>query len=219
MLLDLSQVRFSRYDRRRGITVPNKPSADLAEEVAIHLGDGYLFYDLKDRSYRYGIGLNPKKEQLYAEEVASILEKLYGIRPRVYNARIEVMSLAIGTFKHLVLKFPIGSRNGTERLPYINWVFSNEEFMISFIRGLVDTEGSIKKLSRTIAVVIKMRNRKIIEALYTMINRIGIKAKVYMWAERGKPIYAVIITGNTNVKDFIFLVKPRNKRIYSDLNY
>lgn len=75
----------------------------------------------------------------------------------------------------------------------------------------MDTEGSTKKLSRTISIVVKMRNKKIIEVLNSIIKEFGIKAKMYTWVERGKPIHAVLVAGKTEVKDFLSLIKPLNK--------
>ncbi len=207
---DLSRVRYSKYDKRRSIRIPRIPSKTLAEEIAIHLGDGYLYYNRRNKSYRYGIGLNPIKEKVYADRVAKLLEKLYGYAPKPRNARIELELLAIGTFKRYALRFPIGRRKGNEPLPQIKWILRNEEYMQGFVRGLVDTEGSIKKLSRTIGLVVKMRNYNIVEFYNQCLLYLGYKPRIYQWYEKGKPIYASVLTGKENVLSFIQLIQPRN---------
>lgn len=42
MKFELSQVKYSHYDTKRGIKLPENPSIELAELVGIILGDGHL---------------------------------------------------------------------------------------------------------------------------------------------------------------------------------
>ncbi len=210
MEFDLRRIEYSKHDKKRGITIPNGVSEELAEEIAVHLGDGYLFYDKKDRSYRYGIGLNPKTEREYARRIAKLLRNIYSYEPPVKNARIEVMSLAIGLFKHRILKFPVGKRSGNEGLPLMDWILDRESYAKSFVRGLIDTEGSIKMISRTVGIVVKMKNENIIKFYVTCLQHIGFRSKIYTSIEKGSPIYSAVILGRDNVHHLLETVKPRN---------
>ncbi len=210
-MFDLSDVTYSKWDMKRNIRIPEEPSELLAEEIAIHLGDGYIFYDSTDRSYRYGIGLNPHTESEYAEYVATLFKRLYNYRPKVRSSRLEVMSLAIGTFKEKVLQFPLGRRSGNEGLPLVQWVKSDENYAIAFIRGLIDTEGSIKKLSRTMGVVVKMRNSYTIQFLKECLELLGYEPRIYSWKEKNRPIYGLYLTGVKNIRRLIREVTLRNK--------
>jgi hypothetical protein len=42
LFFDISEIPFSRQDRLRNITLPTFLSEQLAEEIGIHIGDGFM---------------------------------------------------------------------------------------------------------------------------------------------------------------------------------
>ena len=58
MEFDLSEIKLSCYDIKRGLDLPNKPSEELAEFIGILAGDGYINFDPKKYSYIIDIAGN-----------------------------------------------------------------------------------------------------------------------------------------------------------------
>jgi hypothetical protein len=40
--LDIANVKFSRYDYKKGVSLPTSITPELAEEIGMHIGDGTL---------------------------------------------------------------------------------------------------------------------------------------------------------------------------------
>ena len=59
--LDISQIEFSRYDKAKKLNLPRKMTPELAEEMGMHFGDGYL----SEKRYEYRLKGNPKDERPY----------------------------------------------------------------------------------------------------------------------------------------------------------
>ncbi len=205
-------IRYSKWDKKRGIRIPCRPSSRLAEETAIHTGDGYLTYSKRSGSYRFGVGFNRRNEKVYATWISRLIEAVYGYKPPIYETRIEVMSLAIGLFKHRVIGFPVGRRVGRELPRNIEWIMEKNAYEIAFIRGIFDTEGTIKKQGNTVGAVIKMRCPHTISLIHNILIDLGFKPKRYSWLERGRPVYVAEIIGKESIRHFLTIIKPNNPK-------
>src|SRR4030067_817853 len=71
MKLDTSKVQFSGNDRRRGVRIPIKVTADLAEDVGFHIGDGYMKERTTSSSHNYNFVYagNSEDDKNYFENV------------------------------------------------------------------------------------------------------------------------------------------------------
>lgn len=132
------------------ISIPPK-NQKLAEFVGIMLGDGNVF--LKNGYGQVRIFCNPKDELDYATNfIRPLLSELFGIQPRIYfprtNPEIVIALDSVKLARFLV--FDLGLSNGSKiknlaSIPL--WVKNDISFLKSCIRGLIDTDGSVFRMS------------------------------------------------------------------------
>lgn len=113
-------------------------SEDLAEFVGILIGDG----SLSKLNYEITISLNSLYEMPYAIYIKSLINKLFRISPRIYiqkgTIRIRINSKALFNFL-----LQIGVPWGKKKKEIPKWIGKRKEYIIGFVRGLIDTDGSI----------------------------------------------------------------------------
>lgn len=168
----MNMVEYSKYDLERVITLP-KFSIDLAEFLGILSGDGYLIE--RGRIHRIGIVLNLTEDIFYLEYVVNLIEKLFGIKPRIRPREDEhkfeiVINSKVATQYILKLGFPNGAKKDKLSIP--PWVLKENNFLTSFLRGVMDTDGSIffakrgtYKMNEYPVIEIKMHDKKFIKKL------------------------------------------------------
>ena len=77
MKFNMSKIKLSNKDIRRGLVLPKFPSKELAEFIGIIIGDGYLHH--KQNKYVMGIVGNPKTDLIYFNKIQQLILKLFNI--------------------------------------------------------------------------------------------------------------------------------------------
>ena len=118
-----------------------RTSAALAEFVGIMMGDGTV------SMYHSAITLNAVDDAAYSEYVVSLVERLFKIKPSIYERpeqSTKVITVSRKQFsEYLVsLGLPLGNKikNG---LVIPEWIKKNKQYAIACVRGLIDTDGSV----------------------------------------------------------------------------
>ena len=192
-----------------------KLDGDLAEFLGIMSGDGYIGklnneitvtgHILRDKHYMH-------------LQVAPLFEKLFGIKPKMrtqpkFSAiRCRVYSKYLAEFFSSEFSFPRGKK--TEQLAIPIKIKENRQLIISFIRGLFDTDGSVythhgNDLMLEISAVGKRFHEDIFEALQSL----------DFHPYRG--INKIILYRQSEIAKFFKLVKPKNDnhiRRFTELN-
>ncbi len=132
----------------------NKPKLDknLAEIVGIVLGDGSIYANQTKGVYQVRVTGNINNEQKYISEyVKPLFESLFGVFGKIIlKPEYGAVYLTFSS-KELVLFFDrIGVYTSIKKkasgIP--SWIKKEEEFSVACIRGLVDTDGSVYRLSK-----------------------------------------------------------------------
>lgn len=145
--LDNSKINFSKYDLIKGIKLPNKLTPELAEEVGMHFGDGFL----SSRRYDYRLKGNPKDErEYYLDYIKPLFKELFNLDLNIKKYErsfgFELYSQAFWEFKTKVLGIKSGKKYGIT-FPESMKV-NNQKILASFIKGLFDTDGCVSFKTR-----------------------------------------------------------------------
>ena len=124
---------------------PKQMSEELAELVGIHFGDGSLY---QDNRYNYNIAYagNLEKDFEFMNYLNSLFFKLFDIKLKFLISEkknvveIRIRSKELYYFFKNVLKIPVGKKI---KLTIPTYIKNNERYLISFLRGLFDTDGCI----------------------------------------------------------------------------
>ncbi len=143
--VDISGVKFSRFDIERKIKIPNEITQDLAYLCGILSGDGHIEknYGGKSRN-RICCGGNPKDEKkFYNITIKNLFKKLFNanVTPKdlgdgTYG--IKFSSLGITIFLTKVIGLPRGKKYDTIKIPKL--FLQDKKLILSFVRGLFDTD-------------------------------------------------------------------------------
>ena len=111
LYLDCSKINYSKYDLQKKIKLQNKITPELAEEIGMHFGDGFL----SETRYDYRLKGNPKDEITYYNNyIGPLFRKLYNINPKiksfVNSYGFEISSKALWEFKTKIIGIKAGEK-------------------------------------------------------------------------------------------------------------
>jgi intein/homing endonuclease len=119
-------------------------TAELAEEIGIHVGDGSM--NIYNEMSCYTLACHAIDDREYMDKhVIPLYERLYSvkIKPRMWSHGaygFRLYNRAVLEFKHEYLGLPLGSKNSIQ-IP--TCIRSDEQLMKAFLRGFVSTDGSV----------------------------------------------------------------------------
>lgn len=131
-------------------------SRNLAELFGIILGDGHIDnikIGKKIRCYCITISGDSIKDKDYLEEhIPNLLDKLFRERGHIsYSKNSQSISLKIHGKNLVDFVMGKGLKSGNKKLnnqAIPKWILNNKGYLVSCIRGLVDTDGSIHHISK-----------------------------------------------------------------------
>ena len=150
MILDLSNIQFSRGDLKKGIKLPQTITSGLAELLGIHIGDGSMYkcgpsndsyviryygHKIDDKAY-FTVYL-PKLIKDVFNSPSSKLDEYRG-----NEARITICSKAISEFYNKIFHIKYGNKTRDADIPALI-KGARAEIKCAFLRGLADTDFSI----------------------------------------------------------------------------
>ena len=159
-------------------------SAELAEEVGIHLGDGCLSYNKR----YFSVKTNKKERDYIIKFLFPLYKNLYNLDLKLMELEsvvgFEVYSQALFEFKNKVLSIPYGEKIHRIEVPKQILNSRDKEVYRAFIRGLFDTDGCvniIKTKKNYSAVSFTIKSQKLIEQVGKMLFKLGFIPYVGKW--------------------------------------
>lgn len=190
----------STYARRRrsDIVLPKERSNDLAEFFGIMFGDGTLSY------YQVAVNLGTK-EATYATSVSNIVQKLFGVRPKISIRKSGYRDVYLGssTLTDWLREEGLVHNKVKAQIDAPAWIFLKKEYMERFLRGFFDTDGSVYKLRFGIQLSFTNRSIPLLNSLRSMLMTLGYCPSVVSG-------YRFYITNRSDVVRFFREISPAN---------
>lgn len=205
----INDIESMKMFGSKEVRVPNQLTETIAEIVGRHCGDGSCTDS--DSDFRISLKEHPSLITQHNIEI----EKEFGIKPKndkiVDNicdeaffrskifARIltKIFQIPMGKDKTFKVKEPDIIKN------------SGLEFRRAFLRGLIDTDGSISHSRLSFAVV----NENLAKSVFDILLELKFSPK--MSKEKNRNVFYVRISGKENIRRFLEIVGSKNFRILS----
>jgi len=179
----------------------------IGEVVGLFAGDGQYFYDKKRWDRRIRIFFNSKEDVLIRYYLKSI-KRLINKFPRVYlHKSVRIMEVKSKEFSNFILGYvSFGNKKvRTIQLKDKN-LLKNKNFTIGFLRGLIDSDGYVRKGRKEIYFGSISKN--LFTDFLKGLDFFKFDYKCYLQKRKGyQDFYKVRLTGN-EVDRFIKLIKP-----------
>ncbi len=176
---DTSIIELTRYGRNKDVIFPDKLIPELAEEIGMHVGDGFL----SAKKYEYRLKGNKNEKEYYDNFIKPLFKRLYNIdlNLKEYETTygFELYSKGLWIFKNRILGIPAGRKNDMA-VPDIVRV-KNKEILTAFIRGVFDTDGSVsfikkyKTLGNYYPVIsLSLKSKRLIFEIREILSMLGL---------------------------------------------
>ncbi len=157
----------------RSLHQPLAKDDDLAELIGVVLGDGNI--SAFPRSERLVIACNTQKPK-FSERYATMVEKLFKKKPKVLVSPTS-NSTRISIYQKFISKrldVPAGNR-GKISFSIPSWIWNNSDFLIRYLRGLYEAEGSfcVHKPTSTYKMLFSNRNPSLLENVFRGVQKLG----------------------------------------------
>lgn len=183
--------------------------------MGIIAGDGYLYNS--NKIHQLEIYLNLSEDVFYLNHVKKLIKNLFNIDPKIRTRKdkgtfdITINSKAIAFFIE-GLEFPNGKKNRKLKIPI--WIMKNKPFIIAYLRGIIDTDGSLffakrgtyKKNSYPV-IEIKILDKKFIKEIYLVFKKLGFVCN--------SSKFKIQLNGQKNLQKWIAIINTDNFAITS----
>ena len=194
------------------VFLPRSLTNSLAELIGIIAGDGHI------SGVNYEISVSGHKELDYnflTKHVGNLIYNLFKLPIKIKESktsngmRVTINSKLIVEYFSKKFDLPIGKKKGNLHIP--KQIKEENKFIIPYIRGLFDTDGSIYlRRKKNLVVCITSRDYAYLSEVKKAFLDAGFNPSV-----SGKDLY---LYGNSQVNKFFNKVKPKNKKHLSRYN-
>ncbi|MDO8522156.1 MAG: LAGLIDADG family homing endonuclease [bacterium] len=187
-------------NQRKDIILPKTRSATLAELLGVLLGDGHISH------FQVIITLG-SKELKYAHHVSSLLKNVFGKKPKISVRSTGYRDVYLGStaITSWLMREGLVSNKVEDQVDAPLWIFKKREYMIAFLRGFFDTDGSIYKLKYGIQLSFTNKSLPLLYSLQKMLRALG-------YAASAMSAYRVYVTRVSEVERFFREIKPANAK-------
>ena len=207
-----NKVKKSNQRNLKSVKIPEK-NEQLAELIGIILGDGHLH----KKENKLTVVSSIEEEPYLQNVVMTLISNLFNIKPNL-RKRLDRNAYYMWIASKEMMKFltSIGLKRGNKRYATIPpFIFENKRYLISFLRGLFDTDGCLKfsRLSKSYPYYPRIQfcfsDTPFSDNVIKIISLVNFKSCT--WKEnRFNGLAFHQISGKENLERWIKEVGPRN---------
>ncbi|HLC63697.1 MAG TPA: LAGLIDADG family homing endonuclease [Candidatus Nanoarchaeia archaeon] len=183
---DVSYITLNSWDKKKDIKFPEKLTPDLAEEIGISIGDGFL----SGKRYEYRLKGSKQEKEYYDGFIKPLYKRLYNLdlNVREYETTygFELSSEALWRFKKEVLGIQAGRKDNIP-VPEIVKV-NDQKILTAFIRGIFDTDGCVSFIKKYKnlgnyypTITLSLKSKRAILDIKEILEMLGFDPKCYEW--------------------------------------
>lgn len=185
MKFNLSEIKLSRKDLKKGLTLPTEMNEKLAEDIGIMIGDGgigiYKYKNLTNSIVSIDGNSITDKEYLL-NYVKNLKFRLYNLNFKPYfkknrnEMRIRTYSKGLVEFYTKVIGLPLGKKTNVGIPPC---VWNDNKFIKACLRGIIDTDGNFQlRINNYPQIKLGVSSKKLIEDCKRAFALLGIKTSI-----------------------------------------
>ena len=226
MKFNLSKIKFSKSDLNKNITLPKRITADLAEEIGLHIGDGSMnIYKKKGLFQLRGHIRDDKKH--YQTRIKELYASLFNLNINIREMQstgvigFQIWSDAIVDFKNNILGLPLGKKTNIKMPTTIK----TKKLFFPFMRGLFDTDGCLyienKRGKPYPRVEIGTTSKPLCSLVVNLLEKYGMHVFYYEYKRKElnwNNLYTIATTGFSNVNKWFKEIKPKNPKHIKKFN-
>lgn len=176
------QLGAMKANKNRSYAIkPPRKDKKLSELIGIILGDGNISSDRKNGVYCLKIFFDSLKEVKYAKYVESILKDIFKVKPKLRKFKnkncIYLVVQSKGIVEYLETQGLFSGDKIKNQLTIPRWIWNDDRLLRYCIRGLIDTDGSIYRLTpnwpNLIQIQFKNHNKKLLNDTRRALIRLG----------------------------------------------
>jgi intein/homing endonuclease len=185
---------------RSDIIIPTERSPELAEFFGIMLGDGHV------APYQVMVTLGTK-ELAYARHISDLMHLLFGVAGTIFTSKRGYHTVYIGSRELVLWLKSEGLANSKVRaqVGVPTWVYEKPEYMVGFLRGFFDTDGSVYELRFGIQMSFVNRSLPLLNSVRDILIRLGYHPSM-------RTGYNVYLTQRDEIARLFLEVEPANKK-------
>ncbi|MEN9582698.1 MAG: hypothetical protein RL641_652 [Candidatus Parcubacteria bacterium] len=179
----------------KSVYPPLVKNGDLAELIGVTLGDGHICKYPRTEELRI---ISNANNPGFIKRYANLIEKVFGKKPTV-RASNQQNSVSIGFYEKQISRrigIPTGARLSLD-IPIPAWISKKDEFVVRYLRGLYEAEGSfcVHKPTSTYKLFFSNRNASLLDNVYYSMQSLGFhphRSKYAIQLSRKAEVYRAI---------------------------
>lgn len=193
--------RMKKEGKIKSIYPPLKKDGDLAELIGVVLGDGHICVYPRTEELRL---ISNSNNPGFIKRYAKIMEKVFDKKPYVTPNPTQ-NSTKIGFYqKNISKRMGISSgARGKLTIKVPNWIFRKKQYIVRYLRGLYEAEGSLNYHKKTYAhkFIFTNVNKSMLDNVFNLVKKIGFNPH--------RSLHKIQVSRKDEVKDLVSLLEFR----------